>query len=232
MKKIIILSVVLLLLSGCGNDNININNKEVKNKMNSAVSIIYSSNINDSFIELDIDSKKKLIDILSRADLLNNKLDSGDDYNILSFNDDEHKSIYSLKIWSDGFFEFNDNYYKIQDGDLENFKAILNKDTLIGKEFIRTYNVLNVASSNEEEYYYITIRAFQDEEVQTVKIKNNLIKKFEVGKYYEFKFKIENNNIRNEIKSIFDNCEVLSIKITDKQGLDQINETFVDYGES
>ena len=49
------------------------------------------------------------------------------------------------------------------------------------KEFIRTYKILNIAPSNDENYLYLTIRQFQAEEVETVKISKNMLKKPELS---------------------------------------------------
>lgn len=36
--------------------------------------------------------------------------------------------------------------------------------------FIKTYNILNMIDSNDENYIYLTIRQFQEEEIKTVKV--------------------------------------------------------------
>lgn len=89
--------------------------------------------------------------------------------------------------------------------------------------FIRTYHVLNVAESNAYSYLYITIRQFQGEEVQTVKIERSLCPDITSGKNYEFKLK-PNGQFQENILSIFNNSTLLEIKETDKIGADQIQE--------
>ena len=101
-----------------------------------------------------------------------------------------------------------------------NFSIINNQKN----NFTRTYEVLNIEESNDENYLYLTIRQFQQEEVETVKVLKNLANSIEINKNYEFTFKKANLNIEDSIKSIFENAELISIKETDKTGLEQIQE--------
>ena len=100
-----------------------------------------------------------------------------------------------------------------------------NKD-LIGKEFTRTYMVYNIAESNDYNYLYLTIRQFQSEEIETVKVKRSDFDNSKEDVYYEIKFKIKDNSIKDNIKSIFENTEIVKATITDKTGLEQVNEDF------
>ena len=90
--------------------------------------------------------------------------------------------------------------------------------------FIKTYNVLNVADSNDESYIYLTIRQFQEEEVKTVKVQRSLANNIEISKDYEFTFKYTDKKVEENIESIFTNTTLVSIKKTDKQGLEQIQD--------
>ncbi len=100
---------------------------------------------------------------------------------------------------------------------------IENKNTIDLKEFIRTYKILNVAESNDSNYIFLTIRQFQDEEVQTVKVERKLCPNIVEGKSYEFTIK-PNYRLEDNILSIFNNSTILSIKETNKTGLEQIQE--------
>lgn len=107
---------------------------------------------------------------------------------------------------------------------------LYNKDTEINTNiendtFTKTYNVLNVADSNDEDYLYITIRQFQEEEIKTVKVQRSLADIIEVEKDYEFTFQYTDKNVNEDIKSIFDNTVLISIKKTNKQGLEQIQDS-------
>ena len=94
----------------------------------------------------------------------------------------------------------------------------------INKTFTKTYNINHIAPSNNFDYIYITIRIFQDEEIETVKVRRELFEDAEVGDNYEIKFKVTGNELEDNIKSIFNNCEIVSANKTDKTGLEQINE--------
>ena len=100
------------------------------------------------------------------------------------------------------------------------------RKTTKSKEFIRTYKVLNIAPSNDENYLYLTIRQFQAEEVETVKISKNIYNNYEVNKCYEFTFKKTNQTLEDNIKSIFTNTKLIKVEKTNKVGLEQKNESF------
>lgn len=92
------------------------------------------------------------------------------------------------------------------------------------KSFTRTYRVLNVAESNDYKYLYVTLRQFQGEEVETVKVLRDDFGNVEVGKDYEIVFR--NKGIRKDtIEEIFTNSEVISVVVTTKLGLEQINDS-------
>lgn len=91
--------------------------------------------------------------------------------------------------------------------------------------FTKTYNVVNVADSNDENYLYLTIRKFQDEEVKTVKVQRSLANTVEKENNYEFTFQYTNNIPEDNIESIFANTMLIAIKKTDKQGLEQVQDS-------
>lgn len=89
--------------------------------------------------------------------------------------------------------------------------------------FVRTYLVLDISESNDENYSYLTLREFQGEEVVTVKVKKELTTDMIEENYYEFKFGSLGNS-EEGIKNIFDNNLLLEITLTDKVGLLQTNQ--------
>ena len=92
------------------------------------------------------------------------------------------------------------------------------------KTFTKTYEVLNVALSNSDEFIYLTLRQFQFEEIETIKVKKSLNYDITVGKNYEFTFEYTTEDIEDNIKSIFNNATLTSIVETDKTGLDQVQD--------
>ena len=96
---------------------------------------------------------------------------------------------------------------------------------LIGKSFIRTYQIHYIAKSNDYDYLYITIRAFQDEEIETVKVKRKMFIDAKEEDIYEITFKITNNNIKDTIKSIWDNTDITDAQKTNKVRMELIWQT-------
>lgn len=95
----------------------------------------------------------------------------------------------------------------------------------LSNTFIRTYQVLNVTESDDFNHLYITIKQFQADEVETVKVQRDLANSIEANKNYEFTFEYTNNTFENNIKSIFENTTLVSVKETDKVDLDQIQDS-------
>lgn len=98
------------------------------------------------------------------------------------------------------------------------------KVTLKEETFIKTYQVLHIAPSNDDAYVYITLRQYQAEEVDTVRVKTAVFNEYEVGKNYEFTFQKIGLDIENNTQSIFNNTRLIKVEETDKLGLEQINE--------
>ena len=77
--------------------------------------------------------------------------------------------------------------------------------------WVATYQILNIAESNDEDYLYLTLRKFQAEEVETVRVKKKLAKDVKSDKSYEFTFRYKVGTVEENIKSIFQNAELISI---------------------
>ncbi len=97
------------------------------------------------------------------------------------------------------------------------------------RTFTRTFNVLDVNDSNDGYYIYLTLRAFQDEEIATVKVLKDLAD-IEPKNNYEFTFRVDTQELKpdfneDKINDLFTYCNLLSIKKTNRLGLDQIQES-------
>lgn len=103
----------------------------------------------------------------------------------------------------------------------DNFCKKVNADA--GKSYIATYQIYNILDSNDGEYFYITIRAFQDEEVDVVKIKKSINPDIAINKNYEFTFNILEKTDLSTIDSIFTTAELVSVVETEAVGLEQAN---------
>lgn len=91
--------------------------------------------------------------------------------------------------------------------------------------FIKTYRVENILQSNDEDYLLLTIREFNCEEVETIRVKKSLSEdEFVEGKNYEFTLKRIEEIKEDNVNEIFAKAEIMSIKETNKIGLDQVQE--------
>lgn len=99
-----------------------------------------------------------------------------------------------------------------------------NKKDLINHKFTRTYNINHIADSHDYDYIYITIREFQGEEIETVRVERSTFENIKVGDNWEITFKITSNEIEDNMKSIFKNSVIEKAVKTDKEGLEQIFE--------
>lgn len=91
--------------------------------------------------------------------------------------------------------------------------------------FTKTFRVENILQSNDEDYLLLTIREFNCEEVETIRVKKSLSEdEFVEGNNYEFTLKRIKEIKEDNVNEIFDKAEILSIKETDKIGLDQVQE--------
>ena len=93
-----------------------------------------------------------------------------------------------------------------------------------GNTFIKTYKVLNVEDSNDYDYLYLTLRQYQCEEVVTVRVKRKLCPDIKANSNYEFTFEYTSNMVEENINSVFSNTNLLKITLTDKEGMDQIQD--------
>ena len=95
---------------------------------------------------------------------------------------------------------------------------------IIGKTLVKTYNLRNIEDSNDENFIWLTLRAYQEEEVSTVRVSKKLAENLKIKQNYEFTFQINSNNLNeNEIFSVFNDATLQKIEKTDKVGLDQTN---------
>lgn len=90
--------------------------------------------------------------------------------------------------------------------------------------FEKTYLVLDISESNDEDYSYLTLREFQGEDVVTVKVKKEFTIDVVEENYYTFLFNNLGKSMKEDIKSIFDNHRLVSVMLTDEVGLNQIND--------
>lgn len=76
---------------------------------------------------------------------------------------------------------------------------------------VATYQILNIAESNDEDYLYLTLRKFQAEEVETVRVKKKLAKDVKSDKSYEFTFQYKVGTVEENIISFILNLLIRTL---------------------
>ena len=165
-------------------------------------------------IKISDGSSKDIVDYLS-----NN--------NILKVVDSWNKKVLNN---NNGTLYYNSDY-KIIKCNLDNNKNLyvgtddMTVDDLCVKNsektaFKRTYQILNITDSDNEEYWFLTLKEYQVDEVITVKVKKEINPNLKEKKSYIFEFEFNGNCITDELKWILGNTYIVSIKPTDKIGMD------------
>lgn len=165
-------------------------------------------------IKISDGSSKDIVDYLS-----NN--------NILKVVDSWNKKVLNN---NNGTLYYNSNY-KIVKCNLDNNKNLyvgtddMTVDDLCVKNsektaFKRTYQILNITDSDNEEYWFLTLKEYQVDEVVTVKVKKEINPNLKEKKSYIFELEFNGTCITDELKWILGNTDIVSIKPTDKIGMD------------
>ena len=165
-------------------------------------------------IKINDGSSKDIVDYLS-----NN--------NILKVVDSWNKKVLNN---NNGTLYYNSDY-KIVKCNLDNNKNLyvgtddMTVDDLCVKNsektaFKRTYQILNITDSDNEEYWFLTLKEYQVDEVITVKVKNEINPNLKEKKSYIFELVFNGTCITDELKWILGNTDIVSIKPTDKIGMD------------
>ena len=165
-------------------------------------------------IKIDDGSSKDIVNYLS-----NN--------NILKVVDSWNKKVLNN---NNGTLYYNGDY-KIVKCNLDNNKNLyvgtneMAAEDLCVKEsektaFKRTYQVLNITDSDNEEYWFLTLKEYQVDEVVTAKVKKEINTNLKEKKSYVFEFEFNGTCITDELKWILENTDIVGIKPTDKIGMD------------
>lgn len=151
--------------------------------------------------------------------------------NILKVVDSWNKKVLNN---NNGTLYYNSDY-KIVKCNLDNNKNLyvgtneMAAEDLCVKEnektaFKRTYQVLNITDSDNEEYWFLTLKEYQVDEVVTVKVKKEINPNLKEKKSYVFEFEFNGTCITDELKWILENTDIVGIKSTDKIGMDAIRD--------
>jgi len=244
IKKIILGSTLLILISGCQDKVMDISSKVNDNCNNKAQLFIEQNDrniyiyclddvtieINDkeenlkSFIETDDKAIDKIIDTLKLKDSFydgGTKVYKGDNLTLVKCHTlDGNRDIYI----GDQNMKFKENFC-----DNDNYT------------FVRTYTIKSVKEYKEQQYtddgtpvtygnsFEVELSQFQ--KVNEKVIINNLWDiKLEENKTYEFEFQLylDTKNIEDSTKYIFKNSTIVEIRETDKKGLEQLQEPMME----
>lgn len=167
---------------------------------------ITDSNTKDLVDYLNNNNIIKVVDSWSKKVLNNNNgtLYYNNDYKIVKCNLDDNKNLY-----------VGTNEMPIDD-----LCTKSNEDLT----FKRTYQVLNITDSDTEEYWYLTLKEYQVDDVVTVKVKKEINPNLKEKRSYVFEFAYNGTCITDVLNWILENAEIVSIKQTDKIGMDAIRD--------
>ena len=240
LKKVIFLGVLVIYLTGCGNNISNIisnTNKECNNKAELLVEQkdrkIYTYCLNDAtikindkeenlknFIESDDNAIEEIIDTLKLKDSFSDggtKLYKGENLTLVKCNTlDGNRDIYI----GDQNMEFKQNFC-----DNDNYT------------FVRTYTVNSIKEYKEQQYtedgtpvsysnsFEVELQQFQSEPKKVI-INNLWDIKLEENKTYEFELQLYSDatNVEDTIEYIFKHSSIIEIRETKRGGLEQLQE--------
>lgn len=167
---------------------------------------------NDHMLDLNKALEAKQITIDEVIEIIGNS-------NKISYSDG------SIKINNNdiSLLQCNNNDYYLGKSDME-YKSGFCENKPYVCSFTKTYLVYNVIESNDEDYVYLTLKSNQEEDVFTVKVDRSLNEEIIENEYYEFTFTSDDINNIEDIDNIFSNNRLISIKISDKDLVNQTND--------
>ena len=239
-KKVVFLGVLVICLTGCGNNISNIilnTNKECNNKAELLVEQknrkIYTYCLTDAtikidgkeenlknFIETDNSAIEKIIDTLELKDSFSDggtKLYRGENLTLVKCNTlDGNRDIFI----GDQNMKFKQNFC-----DNDNYT------------FVRTYTVNSIKEYNEQQYtddgtpvsysnsFEVELQQFQSEPKKVI-INNLWDVKLEEKKTYEFELQLYSDakNVEDTIEYIFKHSSIIEIRETNLVGLEQLQD--------
>ena len=137
-------------------------------------------------------------------------------------NDLKQKKIYNYYLEPQIVIKANEDTINVIKKNRQ--KYYQNSKEYLTCEFVRTYKVLDVIKSSKEDYSYVTLTSFSDDDVYTAKLKNNLVNNILVDNYYEFTFQTYQSYIDTDIDEVFKNANVIRVNKTDKLPGEQIDD--------
>ena len=75
----------------------------------------------------------------------------------------------------------------------------------------KTLSVLNINEGNKHNYLYLTVKDIEDNEIETVEIRRDLVPNIEINKTYNFAFTYYGYDLDDDIYELFKKCHLLNI---------------------
>ena len=88
---------------------------------------------------------------------------------------------------------------------------------------VKTYTVRDIDISNDGESMYITLKEYQTEGTDKLKVSRELGEVMKSGNNYNIYFDIDKRYVKENNSVIFSKGEVTNIVYTDKSGMDSLN---------
>ena len=88
---------------------------------------------------------------------------------------------------------------------------------------VKTYTVRDIDISNDGESMYITLKEYQTEGTDKLKVSKELGEVMKSGNNYNIYFDIDKRYVKENNSVIFSKGEVTNIVYTDKSGMDSLN---------
>lgn len=98
----------------------------------------------------------------------------------------------------------------------KNNSEVEKEEVLEECKFSKSYNLLLVTESVDEEYVFLTLKEYNVDEVMTVKVKKEVMPSLKKGNYYRFNFKT-NKKIHDHIGEIFSSSELINVDNSGKK---------------
>ena len=75
----------------------------------------------------------------------------------------------------------------------------------------KTLSVLNINEGNKHNYLYLTVKDIEDNEIETVEIRRDLVPNIEINKTYNFAFTYYGYDLDDDVYELFKKCHLLNI---------------------
>ena len=72
----------------------------------------------------------------------------------------------------------------------------------------KTLSVLNINESNKDNYLYLTVKDIEDNDIETVEIRRDLVPNIEINKTYNFAFTYYGYDLDDDIYELFKKCHL------------------------